>query len=75
MSGWLVNSLKLLLSEMQTILFCVVWADTDDDRDASGINICYLNSQHRLKGGNISQVDTVWAFIGWIPPVLWDVNL
>ena len=63
-SGWLVNSLKLLFSEMQTILFSVVGADTDDGRDASRINICYPNSQHSQNGRNVSPGDTVWVFIG-----------
>lgn len=64
-SGWLLNSLKLLFSAMQMILFRTARADTDDDRDASRMNICYPNSQHGQKR------DTVWVLIGWIPPVLW----
>lgn len=71
MSGWLVNSLELLFFGVQTVLFGV----TGTDRWWGCFNTWYPNSQHGEKEGNISQGNAVLAFIGWIPPMQWEVDL
>lgn len=63
MSDWVVNSLKTFFSEQQTILCSVVQADTDGDKDVSGINICYPNDRRGQNGGNISPGDSVDIFM------------
>lgn len=73
-SGWLLNSLKLLFSAMQMILFSAVQADTDDDGCFEDQHLLPSQPAWPEKREHLLRRYSVGAY-RVNSPVLWEVNL